>query len=174
MRLRAPTAFFIGESPMAIKTQGTHLYIIDPDASAGEEILRIECGISLDGISAPRDQIETTCLEDFARQYESGMPTPGQMTVGLNFDPAKPSHLRLYELWRDGTKFDMAIAYSDGTAAPTLASDGASFDFPTTRSYLELLNTYVADIPQNVALNAVVTANVSFQLSGFPTLYKKA
>ena len=159
---------------MAIKTQGTHLYIVDPDASVGSEILRIECSINIDGISAPRDQIEITCLEDVARQYESGMPTPGQMTVGVNFDPSKPSHVRIYELWSAGTKFDAAIGYSDGTAAPTLASDDESFDFPTSRSYMELKDTYVADVPQSFALNAVVTANVSLQLSGFPTLYKKA
>lgn len=159
---------------MALKTQGTHVYIIDPDASVGEEILRIECAISLDGISAPRDQLESTCLEDAARTYEAGLMTPGQMTLGLNFDPSKESHVRIYELWRDATKFDMAIGYSDGTAAPTLASDGASFDFPTTRSFLQLLDTYVADVPQSLAMNALVTANVSFQLSGFPAIYKKA
>lgn len=158
---------------MAIKTQGTHVYLIDPDASAGEEILRIECGISIDGLSAPRDQIESTCLEDQARTYESGMPTPGALTLGLNFDPAKQSHVRIYELWRDGTKFEMCIGYSDGSSVPTLASDGASFDFPTSRSFMEMHNTYVSDVPQNLALNALVTANVSFQLSGFPTLYKK-
>lgn len=159
---------------MSLKTQGSHLYIIDPDASAGNEILRIECAVSIDGPSAPRDQIETTCLEDTARTYVAGMPTPGQLSCKISFDPAKPSHLRLYELWQSGDTFDMALGYSDGTSAPTLASDGTSFDFPTSRSFMELLNTYVADVPQSLALNAVVSADVSFQLSGFPTLHKKA
>lgn len=158
---------------MALKTQGTNVYIIDPDASAGEEILRIACAISVSGVSAPRDQLDSTCLEDSARTYEAGLMTPGAATLSLNFDPTQDSHMRLYELWQDGTKFDLAIGYSDGTAAPELASDGVSFDFPTTRTFMELTDTYVADVPQTIDTNALVTAEVSLQLSGVPTLYKK-
>lgn len=158
---------------MPLKTQGSHLYFVDPDASAGEEVTQIECAVSIDGPSAPRDQIDTTCLEDAARTYLSGLQNPGQITVTLYFDPAKDSHIRLYDLWTAGTTFDMAIGYSDGTAAPDLASDGESFDFPTTRTFMRLSDAYVADIPQSLAINAVVSADVSFQYSGQPTLYKK-
>lgn len=155
-----------------IKTQGTHVYIIDPDATGGPEIMQIECAISVDGIGGARDQIDSTCLESPARTFEAGLATPGTSTIGLNFDPSSDSHVRLFNLWKAGTKFEMAIGYSDGTAPPTLDTAG-DFDFPTTRSFLALHDTFVADFPQNFALNALVTANVAFQLSGFPDLFPK-
>lgn len=157
---------------MAIKTQGTQLYIIDPGASGDAEILVVECATSVDGVGGAREQIETTCLEDIARQYEAGLVTPETVTVTINFDPRNESHVRLHELYREGIKFDMAIAWGDGTDAPTLASDG-TFDFPTSRTFIEALQTYVSNLPFNFALNSVVTSSMTFQLSGFPTLYPK-
>lgn len=157
---------------MAIKTQGTQLYIIDPGSSAGPEVLVVECATSIDGVGGAREQIEVTCLEDIARQYEAGLVTPETVTVAINFDPRNASHVRLHELYREGVKFDMAIAWGDGTDAPTIGSDG-SFDFPTTRTYIEALQTYVSNLPFNFALNSVVTSSVTFQLSGFPTLFAK-
>lgn len=159
---------------MSLKTQGTHLYIIDPDATGGPEVLQVGCVTSIDGIEATRDQLEKTCMESEAREYEPGMPTPGQMTFGINFDPADDSHVRIYELWRAGTKFEMALGYSDGTAAPSGIDTAGQFELPTTRSWLVMHDSYFANVPQSLALNALVTANVAVQLSGFPDLIRKA
>lgn len=158
---------------MALKTQGTQFYFIDPEGTSGPEVVAIDCVISGDGPSAPRDQLESTCLESEARTYEPGMPTPGQLTLGLNFDPSENSHVRVYELWRAGTKVEIAIGLSDGTAAPTLDSADL-FELPTTRSFFVLHDAFFADIPLSLALNALVTANVSVQTSGFPELFPKA
>ncbi len=158
---------------MAIKTQGTQLYIIDPDATPGSEILVIDCATSIDGVGGSRDQIETTCLEDIARTYEAGLVTPETVTVTINADPDSPSHLRLHELYVAGTKFDAAIAWGDGTAPPTVDTAG-EFDFPTTRSFIAISETYVSNFPFNFALNAVVTSAVTLQLSGLPIWFAKA
>ncbi|GAB3282652.1 hypothetical protein GCM10027347_59020 [Larkinella harenae] len=158
---------------MALKTQGTHLYLIDPDAVGGPDVLTIGCVTAVNGIEATREQLETTCLDSPARTYEAGLATPGQMTFTINFDPADESHVRIYELWKAGTKFEMALGYSDGTAVPTVDTNGM-FDLPPTRSYLVFHDTYIANVPQDLALNALVTANVAVQLSGFPDLFKKA
>jgi len=158
---------------MALKTQGSQLYIIDPDASGGPEILTVECATSITGISASRDQIETTCLESPARTYEAGLAAPGSMSVTVSFDPTNESHVRLHELYTAGTKFDAALGLSDGTAAPTLDTDG-EFVLPTTRSWLLMLDTFVQDYPFDLALNTVITSNMSLQLSGFPTVFPKA
>lgn len=157
---------------MALKTQGTQIYIIDPDASGGPAVLLIGCPTSFEGLGGTRDQIETTCLEDQARSYEAGLITPSNATLNLNFDPTDESHLRLHELYQAGTKFDIAIAFSDGTAAPTIGSDG-EFDFPTTRTFVESEECFVSDFPLNVAQNAVVTSAVTIQLSGLATIYAK-
>lgn len=155
-----------------MKTQGTKLFFIDPSASGGPEMVAIDCVTNADGAEAPRDQIESTCLENEARTYEPGMPTPGQLTLGLNFDPSTASHKRIYDLWRAGTKIEMALGYSDGTDVPDLDSDDL-FDLPTTRSFLVFHDAYFANVPQSFALNALVTANVTVQLSGFPDLFVK-
>ncbi len=158
---------------MALKTQGTQFFIIDPDATGGPEVITVECAISIDGISASRDQLDTTCLESPARTYEAGLATPGQATVGLNFDPAVDSHFRVYNMWKEGIKTEMAVGYGDGTAIPGIDTDGL-FDLPTTRSFVVLHDAYIADVPQTLALNALVNANVTIQLSGFPDIVRKA
>lgn len=158
---------------MSIKTQGTQLYILDPEATGGPEVLVIECATSIDGISAAREQIEDTCLEDQARSYVPGLATPGTMTLAINYDDSNPSHLRLHELYTEGLKFDATIGFSNGTAAPTVDTDG-EFELPTTRSWLTLLDTYVSDFPFSFAQNSVVQSSLTLQLSGFPIPQKKA
>lgn len=158
---------------MAIKTQGTNIYIIDPSAVGGPAILAIECAVGIEGIGGSRDQIDVTCLEDQARSYEAGLIAPSSTTMTLNFDPSNPSHMKLHQLYEDGVKFDMVIGLSDGTAPPTLDEDDL-FDFPTTRSYIATLQTYVSDFPMSFAQNTVVTSAVTLQLSGLKTIYPKA
>lgn len=158
---------------MAIKTQGTQLYFVDENASGGCEVVVVECATSMTGLSSPREQIETTCLESDTRQYEGGLSTPGQLTVSINFDPSLPSHLRLYELWKEnGPNSKFAIGLSTPVdSAPTLDSD-CDFEYPTNRTFVEF-EGYVADIPLEIALNSVVTTAVSIQVSGPYTVFPK-
>lgn len=156
---------------MAVKTQGTQLYIIDPEPSAGCEILTVLCATSLSGLGAPREQIETTCLEDDARTYVGGLATPGQLTVTLNFDPNNESHYRMYELWRDNVDFTFAIGVGSDIGTPTLDSN-CDFEFPTTRAFLTAQG-YVVDLPLEFALNQVVTASVPIQVSGEYLIVRK-
>lgn len=153
---------------MAKKTQGTMLYFNDPVAG----VVKVGCPTNITGITAARDQIETTCLDSEARTYEAGMPTPGQATFTINFDTDDSSHLLIYDLWRAGEKVDWALGWSDGDAPPTLDSAG-DFDLPGSRSWI-VFNGYVADVPVDFALNDVVTANVSVQVSDFPEVFGKA
>lgn len=164
---------------MALKTARTSLYFIDPAFdTSGAGVVTVGCAISISGIGASRDQLEDTCLEDDARSYEAGLGTPGQASFTINFDPADASHVRIYELWRAGTKVDWALGLSDGPAAPAAlvppTLDGSDdFVLPTTRSWVTF-NGYVADVPLDLALNAFVTANVSIQVSDFPLVTPKA
>lgn len=146
---------------MAVKTQGTQLYFIDPSDSS---VVAVQCSTGISGFSAPRDQIETTCLEADSRSYEPGMRTPGAITLNLNFDPASAPHLRIHELYVSGERsIEFALGWSDGVAPPTVAVD--AFVLPTTRTF-SVFNGYFADVPQEFALSAVVTAAVSIQVSG--------
>jgi hypothetical protein len=159
---------------MAIKTLRSSLYYIDP---AEDEVVTVGCVTSLTGIEASRDQLETTCLEDSARSYEAGLGTPGTKTFTINFDPADASHVRVYNLWRAGTKVLWALGLGDGPPAPaalvppTYASDGG-FNLPDTRSWI-VYEGYVANVPLDLSLNSMLTANVSVQISDFPTLVER-
>lgn len=158
---------------MAQSTIGTVAYIIDPEASGGAEVLAVDCAISIDGLGAPREQIDITCLEDSARRFIGGLATPGQVTITINSEPGSPSHVRLHQMYVSNTRFDVAIGWGDGTSVPTIASDGVSFDLPDDRTFLEVTDNYVADFPFNFPLNGVVNSALSFQLSGFPTWWIK-
>lgn len=96
---------------MTIKTQGTDLYAIDPLTKA---ILVVGCFTSLDGIDTSIAQIETTCMNSTAREYEAGLAEPGSASFGLNIDPQSPAHVRLHQLKTAGTKLLWAIGWSDG------------------------------------------------------------
>lgn len=152
---------------MSILAQGTQIYFIDPEAdSGGGAVVAIECATTFSPGGAPADQIEDTCLEDFERSYQPGLRTPGQATIGINADPRYASHIRLYELSEANPQpvLQFAVGWSDGTAAPTLDSDG-DFVLPTSRTWF-VFQGYISDFPFDFAQNTVVTSTVTVQRSG--------
>lgn len=153
---------------MAIKTQGTYLYAVDP---ADESLLTVGCVTSIDGITTTNEQVETTCLESSARTYLAGLATPGAASFGINFDTSDASHIRLHQLKTAGTTLLWAIGWSDGTTAPTVDS-GGTFDLATTRSWI-LFSGFMTDFPFNFAQNAVVQSTVGIQISGEPEVKAK-
>jgi len=157
---------------MAIKTQGTNLYTIDPDDGT---LITVGCVTSIDGIDTSIDQIETTCLGDSARSYLAGLASPGAASFGINIDPSDESHVRLHQLKVAGEVLNWALGWSDGTAAPTVAtnSDGSyEFTLPATRSWLDF-EGFMNSFPFSFAQNAVVQSSVGIQISGEPVLVPK-
>lgn len=148
---------------MSILSQGTYIYFVDPETG---EVVQVECATSFSPGGAPADQVEDTCLEDFERSYKPGLRTPGQASMGINADPANPSHVRLHELSEENPQqvLDWAVGWSDGTAPPTVDTDGG-FELPPTRTWFTFRG-YVADFPFDFAANSVVTSTVSIQRSG--------
>ena len=153
---------------MAIKTQGTKLYTIDP---ADESLIEVGCVTSIDGIDTSLEQIETTCLEDSARSYVSGLATPGTASFGINVDTSDATHVRLHALKIAGTTLLWTVGWSDGTADPTVDT-GGTFDLPTTRSWI-LFNGYMNSYPFSFQQNSVVQSTVGIQVSGEPSLIAK-
>ena len=147
---------------MAVRTQGTHLYIVREN---GTEVLPVGCITSLDGIAAPRSNIDTTCLGDQDRTFEPGMREPGTASFSINTDPTDESHNLLHELYRSGEMVRFAVGWADGEDAPTTAANGDFDDLPETRSWITF-SGYVSDYPYSFTQNAVVTSNISVQISG--------
>jgi hypothetical protein len=162
---------------MAVKSQGTDLYALVPSTG---EFIDVGCITSLDGIDSSIDQIETTCLNDQARSYESGLATPGTATFGINVDPSDANHIRLHQLKTSGTTLRWAIGWRqqrfiDGLepkAVPTAVvnSDGDyDFDLPPERAWL-VFDGYMSSYPFTFGQNAVVQSSIGIQISGDPVL----
>lgn len=154
---------------MAIKTQGTNLYVIDPD---DDSVIAVGCVTSIDGIDTTQEQVETTCLEALARTYIAGLATPGQASFGLNFDPQDTSHVRLHQLKVAGTSLEWAVGFSDAVVAPAADSAG-NFELGVTRSWITF-EGFMTSYPFAFAQNAVVQSTVGIQISGEPLLIVKS
>jgi hypothetical protein len=154
---------------MSMKTQGTQLYAIDP---ADDSILAIVAVTSIDGIDSAVDSIETTPLEALAREFVSGLKSPGAASFGINADPSKPSHLRLHQLKTAGTALKWALGWSDavGTAPTVTAKDSV---LPPTRTWITF-EGFMTAYPFAFAQNDVVKSTVGIQISGDPILVPKA
>lgn len=164
---------------MTIKTQGTDLYAIDP---ASNTIIVVGCFTSLDGIDTTVAQIDVTCLNSTAREYEAGLAEPGSATFGINIDPQNASHIRLHQLKTAGTKLMWAVGWSDGringdgippTVEAVADENGVrGFSLPSTRTWLTF-EGYMSSFPFSFALNDVVKSNIGIQVSGEPVLVPK-
>jgi len=162
---------------VAILSQGSQVYALVPTAANPEtfEVLTIACATAFTPGGNPADQIETTCLEETSRSYMPGLRTPASATLTVNFDPAEPSHVRLFELSQQDPSptLKWALGWSDGTAAPTVdAVDGDDFDLPGTRTWFTF-EGYLSDVPFDFAQNTVVTSAITIQRSGAGVLIPK-
>jgi len=149
-------------------TKGTHIYFIDPEAAVGEEIVRIKGATAFNPGSAPPENVETTDLEETdTRSYMKGLKNPGSGSMTIMADPTEPSHIRLHELSEQGDspKLKFACGWSDGSAPPTLDTNGDGFEFPDTRSFNEFIAS-VDDFPLDFQLNTTVQTQLSLQRSG--------
>lgn len=148
---------------MALKTQGTNLFLIDPD---GNVVVAVACVTSIDGLDMTRSQIDTTCLEADAKTSEAGMKEPAAFTFGVNFDPTEDSHVLIEELFQSGVTVNWAIGLSDGatTVVPDVDTDG-EFDFPTSRTFI-FFDGYVNSSPISIAQNDVIRSTFGVQPSG--------
>lgn len=161
---------------MAILSQGSQVYILAPTDADPEayEVLAVACATAFNPGGAPADQIETTCLEENDRSYMPGLRTPGQASLTVNFDPREPSHVRMFELSQlnPSPTLKWALGWSDGTDAPTLATEGDDFELPATRTWYTF-EGYLSDVPFDLAANSVVTSAVTVQRSGPSSLIPK-
>lgn len=163
---------------MAIKSQGSSLYAIDPDDGT---VITVSCVTTIDGIDTTIEQIETTCLDEDARTYVAGLATPGTATFGINIDPRDDSHVRLHELKVSGRTLRWALGWrqEDSNGDPVLPGDpptvttdsNGDYDFnpPGTRAWI-LFDGYMSSYPFSFQQNAVVTSTVGIQVSGEPVL----
>ena len=158
---------------MSLETQGTYLYLVDPDNG---QVLEVGCVTSIDGIDTTNEQIEDTCLSAQARTYKGGLATPGAATFGINFDPSDVSHVRLHQLKVAKTTLNWAVGLADSPdilnpSLPTVDSAG-NFVLPADRSWISF-EGFMTSFPFSFQQNSVIQSTVSIQISGEPEIIPK-
>ena len=149
----------------SVKTQGTHLYLIDTATSSTAALLKMSCPTGISGLGGAAGQIDDTCLDATEdRSFVRGLGNPGQVTVPFVFKPQAMSHRVLFDLKEDGSNLQWLAALSDGVAAPTLSSSDG-FNVPADRTCIEF-NAYIADINIDIANDEVVRGTLTLQRSG--------
>lgn len=156
---------------MGVLAQGTRIYVIDP---ADDSVITINKVTTFNPGGAPADQLDDTGLENFEREFLAGLRSPGQASLGLNANPQDDGHVRLYELYETNPSpvLKWAVGWSDGTAPPTVDSNG-DWVLPTTRTWFTY-DGYIADFPFDFSINTIVASTLSVQRSGGATWTKKA
>lgn len=145
-----------------LKTQGTEVYLYKP---SDNEMIDGGCITAIGGASAPVSQLETTCLTSEAREYMAGLREPGTSSFTLMFDPSNPDHMEIFNLYKTGEVVDIMIGFSDGTSVPTYDADADELVVPEDRTFLTY-SAYVTEVPFEFELNAVLSVEVSVQISG--------
>lgn len=149
---------------MSVNAQGTQLYFADPDSEG--EIIEVDCLTSLDGLSAPLGEEDTSCLADLGSTVEPTIFQAGSATFTVRFDPSVASHIRLFEIHRAKQKLKWAVGFSDGLdIAPSSVDSDGDLVVPGTRTWL-LFTGYISEFPWSFALGTKVTNNLTIRTDG--------
>lgn len=151
---------------MSALTQGTHVYLLHENGGT-PEVVKIAKVTGFNPGGTPASQIDDTTLDDLTHmQYRAGLGEPGQATISINADPAEASHVTLHQISETNPReiVTVAVGWSDGTDAPTVAA-GGGLDLPTNRTFYTF-DCYVADFPFDFQGNALVATQVTLQRTG--------
>jgi len=149
-----------------VKTQGTHLFVIDDSVSASqEELVKMACPTGVQGLGGPRDKIEDTCLDTTGdKTYQAGLGNPGQVTVPFNLIPRDGSHQFLFAWKKAGNIMKWLCCLSESATAPTVDTDG-EFVKPTDRTTIAF-SAFVSDVNIDIANNDIVKGTLILERSG--------
>lgn len=149
---------------MASKTQGSRLYVINPANDAVVAVTRLTNFQSGDQAASEID--DTDFDDEIYFSKLRGLSEPGAATFDLNATPADASHALLYSLRVSTSQVpgQFAFGWSDGTAPPTVDSNG-TFNLPASRTWYTFQG-YVSNFPFSSETNSIVKTAVSIVKEG--------
>lgn len=148
-----------------VKTQGTHLYLIDRTTSSQAAIVKFACPTGISGLGGPKDQTESTCLDQTQdKTFVAGLGNPGEVSVPFNLIPGSFSHQAIFDLKESGDTLSWISCLSESDTAPTLDSND-EFDPPADRTSFAF-QAYIADVNIDIAGNDIVRGTMTLQRSG--------
>lgn len=107
-----------------LRTQGTELYMLDPDGTPGNEILKVGNITGYGDFGKQSNDIITTNLDSTAVEKLAGLPDNGDLGLTVNVDPKASSHKKLEALAGTDARRQFVIGYSDGVGIAPTASKG--------------------------------------------------
>lgn len=157
-----------------VKTQGTHLYFVNP---TGPALVKLTCPTGISGLgSGDVDQIEDTCLDETQEHtYQDGLANPETLTVPFNLIPRDASHQLLFA-FKDATPrplLDWMALLSESDDPPTLV--GGEITPPATRSAFAF-SAQIVGVVIDIATNELVRGTLTLRRRGAitPTWYEPA
>lgn len=123
---------------MPMLPQGTQLYVLAPKDAGAAEVIKISCALTVDTGEDERAEHEDTCLEEMeSTSTFPGLITPGDSTFTVRIDPADPSHVKLWALFKARTRVLWAMGWGDGVDVDPTAPAAANEDWelPLNRTW---------------------------------------
>lgn len=153
-----------------VKTQGTELYFRHFLAS-DPTLIKLDCPTGMTGIGGgAKSQIPTTCLDTTGDETQvTGLGTPSPISVPFNFIPSSGAQQALFDLKASGDLVDWIGLFSDGTAAPTLDTDGEIVPPGSPQRTSVQFEASVSEVSIDVATNEIVRGTLSLLRSGSET-----
>ena len=144
-----------------IKSQGTDMYF----SPGPGQVTRVVCATSISGLGGPRDQIDTSCLDNLTdRTFVGGLGNPGQVTVAFNMHKGEAAHEAVLALKESGEEVSWGIYSSGATTVPT--ADSSAVMQPVVDRVSAIFRGYVSDINLDVAGNDIWKGTITIQRSG--------
>lgn len=118
-----------------VRTQKTQLYAC---LAGGTTVATIGNVADLGEFGGQSDDIDVTNLDSTAKEFLTGLPDNGEVTLQLNLNPADAIHQDLMAKNGNGVRYPWLVGLSDGTTAPTavggalvapVAANRTSFSF---------------------------------------------
>jgi hypothetical protein len=151
------------------RTQGTHLYFVDPTGTPA--LVKLTCPTGITGLTGgAADQIEDTCLDETdTRTYVRGLNTPAAMSVPFNLHPQDASHQLLFALKESGETVKWMALLSEADTPPTLAAGpvppAGSIEPPVDRTGFDF-EGYISEVALDIATNQIVRGTLTIQRTG--------
>lgn len=97
-----------------VRTQGTEVFILDTTI---KKILNVS---DMGEFGPQADDIEVTNFDSVAKEFLTGLPDNGEVTLQINLDPEDAVHQLLSGEAGSGNRFQFAVCLSEAATDPTV------------------------------------------------------
>lgn len=155
-----------------IRSQHTEVFIINPAAAAGEEVVKIGNVTGIGEYGASAGDIITTNLDSVAVEKMSALPDNGDLSLTINVADGDAGHEFIEDNAGSATRYEVIVCDSTGVALPTWSTGTVTMPADRTcRSFLASIKSFRI---QGVSPDSVLSASVNFGISGGITVDRPA